>query len=359
MFTLSRRRLLKTAASAIAIGSYSSLRGISPSLAAETISGIGWGGVVIKGLKAVTSGAPVEVEWQTYSGAAATFLTKLKASWPDTGLDLMQGWDPTFQIIAREGWAEPVAVERVPHLADVSPKLLVKDPAGNVINVPTNLGAFSWACRDDITPFTITKLDDLLDTRLKGKVLVSPPTSGSNLSMLSMALYNGGDERNMEPGWDFMKKLASSGNIGRVAVTDIDITNSISSGETSVCFTPYANINKLPSSMKVRFLTKLDRQSGFLTFFYSEGWCILKSGKTEPAFEFANFMLSPEQNTKYCEIISAIPANIKATAPEAAKPFTFNLDEMDRYGYVPDWAYITDNVNAWAKRWETEIQPLL
>ncbi|UVK49013.1 extracellular solute-binding protein (plasmid) [Mesorhizobium sp. AR07] len=359
MFKLSRRQILKSAASAAAIGGYMSLRGISRALAKETISAIGWGGVIIKGLNAITPDAPVDVEWQTYSGATATFLTKLKASWPDTGLDLIQQWDPTFQTVAKEGWAEPVTVERVPNLANVSPKLFIKDPAGNVVNVPTNLSAFSWASRDDIAPFEITKLDDLLDKRLKGKVLVMPPTSGSNLGMLSMALYKGGDERNMEPGWDFMKRLASSGNIGRVALTDIDVTNSISSGETCVCFTPYANVNKLPSSMKIRFLVRSDRQSGFLTFFYSEGWSILKNGKTGPAFEFANYMLSPEQNTKYCEIISGIPANSKATPPEAVKLFTYSPDEMDKYGYVPDWAYLTDHTDAWAKRWETEIQPLL
>ena len=44
----------------------------------------------------------------------------------------------------------------------------------------------------------------------------------------------GGSEKNMEPGWKLMKDLAKSGNIGRVAVTDVDFTNSFTSGETSV-----------------------------------------------------------------------------------------------------------------------------
>lgn len=359
MFTLSRRELLKTAAMAAAAGAYPGLTGNSPAYAKETIDGIGWGGDAVKGLRAITERAPVDVSWQTFPGSTATFLTKIKATWPDTGLDIMQGWDPTFLTIAKEGWAEPVTVERVPHLADVSPKLLIKDAAGNVVNVPTNLAGYVWAYREDITPFKITRLDDLLDPRLKGKVLVMPPSSGSNLFMLTLALHRGGNERNMEPGWGFMKELAKSGNVGRVAYTDIDVTNSISSGETSICFAVFNTINKLPSSMGIRYLTKLDKSTGFVTFFWSEGFCILKSGKTDAAFKFADFALSPEQNSKYCDVLTGIPANTKATAPESVKPFAFSNEEMDKYAYIPDFGYLNEKTDEWTKRWETEVQPLL
>ena len=40
----------------------------------------------------------------------------------------------------------------------------------------------------------------------------------------------------MDPGWALMKKLAQSGNIGRVAVTDTDFSTSLTSGETAVGF---------------------------------------------------------------------------------------------------------------------------
>ena len=40
----------------------------------------------------------------------------------------------------------------------------------------------------------------------------------------------------MEPGWELLKKLAKSGNIGRVAATETDFLNSMTTGETTVAF---------------------------------------------------------------------------------------------------------------------------
>ena len=79
-------------------------------------------------------------------------------------------------------------------------------------------------------------LDDLFDTRLKGKICWPGPTQAMMLPLVALALHAGGNEREMDPGWALMKKLAQSGNIGRVGVTDTDFSTSLTSGETSVGF---------------------------------------------------------------------------------------------------------------------------
>ena len=60
----------------------------------------------------------------------------------------------------------------------------------------------------------------------------------------------------MEPGWKLMKDLAKSGNIGRVAVTDIDFTNSLTSGETSVGFFAEPGWAAVAKTFPVTRLTK-------------------------------------------------------------------------------------------------------
>ncbi|MER9573717.1 extracellular solute-binding protein [Mesorhizobium opportunistum] len=356
---VSRRKFLKDAATATAIGTLGSFA-VNKAYAADTITAVEWGGSYVDGIKKIAAKqSDVQVNWQLHSGGAAAILPKIKATWPNPGIDLLTGWDLSLQAIAREGWAEPVTVEKVPNLADIPKKLLIKDNAGNIINIPRSISSIFWFYREDNAPFEITKIDDLLDPRLAGKVCFPAPQCNSNLQMVALALHKGGDERNMEPAWDFVKKLARSGNIGRVATADTDITNSISSGETFVSFQAGSFVINLARDFKIKYLTKMDQDSGFRTFLYQEAWCVLKGGNTDAAFTFANFAINAENNDEFNRSIAGIPVNIKATTSDEVKPMVFNEEEMDRYIHIPDWAYVSEQADAWLKRWEQEIVPLL
>lgn len=359
MFTVSRREFIKSAASAAAISTGTSF-GIGGACAAESIVATEWGGATIEAMQKIAAKqSSIQVNWQVYSPSVTIVLAKMKATWPHPGIDLLAGWDGTFHQVADEGWAEPVTVEKVPNLADVSEKFLIKDSAGNITNIPYDVSAMNWSYREDITPFRIVSIDDLLDPRLKGKICFPSTTANFGAQLVSIALYKGGNEKNMDPAWDFMKKLAKSGNIGRVASGDVEVTNSVSSGETSVTFTSFANLVNLQSKLPLRLLTKMDLKTGFLTFFYCSGWNVVKGGNTAAAFQFANFTISPENNSLYSSVTGNIPANMKATVSDKAKPFAFNKEEMDQCTYVPDWSYLQKQSDGWRKRWEQEIAPLL
>src|SRR5262249_49452418 len=139
-------------------------------------------------------------------------------------------------------------------------------------------------------------LDDLLDPRLKGQICWPGPVLNTNLQVILAALHRGGNDRNLETGWEFVKQLAKSGNIGRVANADIDVTNSISSGETSVSFQGATGPLGLAKNFPIRHLTKVGRASGLLTSLYQEGWTILKGGNTKAALDFANFTIGADNN---------------------------------------------------------------
>ncbi|MER9191434.1 ABC transporter substrate-binding protein [Mesorhizobium australicum] len=359
MFEVSRRNLLMSAASVAAVGTGLGLAGPIRARAAETITALEWGGSYMEGMKKIAAKqTEVSVDWQAYTGGAMTIMPKIKATWPHTGIDLLAGWDPSWQTIALEGWAEPVTLEKVPNLADIPQKLIVKDVAGNVVNIPRTITSAFWYYREDTTPFQIAKIDDLLDPRLKGKICFPVPTLNSNVQMISMALARGGDERNMEPAWDFMKELGRSGNVGRVANSDVDISNSITSGETSITLGSIATLARA-RDFKFRLLNKMEPEAGFRTFVFQEGWCVLKGGNTDAAFKFANFAINPENSAEFNRDIGAVPANVKAKVSDEIKPLTFSAEEMDRFVYIPDWAYLSTQTDAWMKRWEQEIAPLL
>ncbi|MCK1428762.1 extracellular solute-binding protein [Bradyrhizobium sp. 87] len=356
----SRREFLKGAASTAALAAGISLAGVTGARAEETITAVEWGGNYGNEMKKLAAKqSDVKINWQLHAGGATAILPKIKAKWPNPGIDLLTGWDPSWQIIAREGWAEPVTPEKVPNLADIPQKLLVKDSAGNIVNIPRTITAMIWFYREDKAPFQIAKIGDLLDPRLKGKICFPVPSLGSNLQMLTLALHNGGDERNMEPAWEFMKKLAQSGNIGRVANADSDITNSITSGETCITMQGGAGPIERGRDFRIRYLSKMDKGSGFRTFVYHEGWCVLRGGHTDAAFKFANFAIGPETNTEFNQAVRAVPVNVKSKVVDEIKPISFNNEEMEKYVYIPDWAYLSTQTDAWMKRWEQEIAPLL
>jgi len=238
-------------------------------------------------------------------------------------------------------------------------RLSVRDSSGNIINIPRTMSAIYWFYQDGTVPFKISALDDLLDPRLAGKVLFPAPSLSSNLQMVSLALYKGGDEKNMEPAWDFMEKLARSGNIGRVANAETDVTNSISSGETCISFAAGTFVADLGRSIALTPLSKLDLRSGFRSFVYHEGWCVLKGGNADAAFGFANFAIDARNNAEFNSGISGVPVNNRALVSNAIKPMIFSAEEMDRYAYIPDWEYLSTQNNIWMKRWEQQILPLL
>ncbi|QRM32836.1 PotD/PotF family extracellular solute-binding protein [Microvirga sp. VF16] len=360
MFTISRRNLLKSAASVAALGAGVSLMRSAGAYAAEAVTVVEWGGSYIKAMQEMVAKQPdIRVNWILHTSGSAAILPKIKAMWPRPGIDVLTGWDVSWQVVAREGWAEPVTLEKVPNLVDVPPQLLVKDDSGNIVNIPRTVTALSWFYRADKTPFEVSTLDDLLDPRLKGKICFPIPTLNQNVQIVALALHKGGDEKNMEPGWDFMKKLAQSGNIGRVANSDTDTVNSISSGETAITFQSNSSYSELSKNFKMKLLNKMDPKSGFRTFYLQEGWSVLKGGNTQAAFKLVNFLLSPRINGEYNEIVGAIPANIKAPVPDRAKIFVLNNEEMSKHAYVPDWSYMSQQADTWMKRWEQEIQPLL
>ncbi|RWQ78666.1 MAG: hypothetical protein EOS85_18045 [Mesorhizobium sp.] len=64
-----------------------------------------------------------------------------------SGIDLLTEWNPSRQVVGRESWAEPVTLEKVPNLADIPQKLLVKDSSGNIVNIPRKVSGLFWFYR--------------------------------------------------------------------------------------------------------------------------------------------------------------------------------------------------------------------
>lgn len=107
-------------------------------------------------------------------------------------------------------------------------------------------------------------------------------------------------------------------------------------------------------------VVRLTKQEGMPTFLYQSGFAILKNRASGDATRaFINHCISPEMSTLYGEIAGEAPLNVKAKTPENLKHLTFTEAEMDKYVYIPDFGEVLAQQDAWTKRWEEEIAPLL
>lgn len=355
---LSRRDFLKlSAASGVSITSFGLLS--KRAFAKESIVSVDWGPPYIDFTKkAGAKWNKANIIWELHSGGAASILPKIKSSWPNTPYDIITAWDPVFKQMGKEGWAEKITVSDVPNLADVPEGLITKDEQGNWISVPRSAAGSFFAYRPDICPIEITKVEDLLNPRLRGQICWPSPVMTSSMQVVGLALARDGDEYNIDPGWKFLKEIAKTGNIGRVFLTTSDAINSLTSGETSVTFADQGSLGSVANKVPLKYLTKTHET--LKTFLYTEGYAILAcSKKKKLAFDFANFIISPKINEELNKFVVEAPVNLKSSAHPSVNHLQFNNEELKKYAYLPDYDYVSKQMDKWVKRFEVEVTPLL
>jgi putative spermidine/putrescine transport system substrate-binding protein len=329
--------------------------------AAIPLTGIDWGGPLIEATKKITAGdKDVDLTWDLHAGGAGTVLAKIKSAWPNPKYDLVAAWNPVFVTMINEGWLEPLSFDDLPNLRDVPSEYVFKDKSGAMVTVPRSLAGMFWGYRTDTAPVKVERIEQLFDPKLKGQICWPGPNINSNLQVLSLALSAGGDEKNMEPGWELLKKLAKSGNIGRVAQTETDFINSISTGETTVAFWNMAPWKKVSGDFPIKALTRVPGEKGMKAFLYQDGWVVLASSKNKKAAkDYLNFFISPENNETFNQTLGQAPTNRKSKTSGFAENIMFNADEIKQHAYFPDFVTLSSQLDASVKRFETEIIPLL
>jgi len=345
-----------TAGAAALLGSSKLPRNLAH--AAQSLTGVEWGGPYIEWLQQVADNQDeFELQTELHASGAAAILAKVKATWPDVPYDFIAAYDPVFTSMIKEDWVATVTPDLVPEMASIPEKYIFKDAAGNWKNIPRSLSGHYFGYRSDTSPIAIESIDDLFSPELEGQICWPHPVQMSCLHIVALARHAGGDEFDMEPGWELMKELAMTGNIGRVAQTEVDFINSVTSGETSVAFWHLAAWTSIGKNAPVVQITK---KEGFTTYLVTTGWVVLSSSENvEGAMDFLNYCSSPDNIASYAAIVGEAPASTAVPVDESMSHMVFSSEEADQFTYLPDWDYLGTQLDGWTKRWEQEITPLL
>jgi ABC-type Fe3+ transport system substrate-binding protein len=359
---MTRREFLAGAAmgGATAATLASGMLGRSRAEAAEDIVAVMWGGPFIEASKpiseAYTKQGKGNVNWELHAGGSFLIAAKIRATWPVVKYDVTSGGSLLFSAMDKEGWLDTVTMDECPNLRDVQAETIMKDAKGNLKTLPLSVTGAFWGYRTDLVKKPITTLEELLEPRFKGQLCMTDTTNHPGMGLTTFALQRGGNERKIEPGFEFAKELARKGTFGRVATTETDFINSLTTGETSVGFWNMGGWSAVAKNFPVTILNRLKDNKGLLDV---EALGVLKGPRSKAAKEFANFFISAENNESYNRGITEGPVNKKSKAsPDLAK-FLYKPEEVATYGYYPDFAYISTQLDGWTKRWEAEIVPLI
>ena len=352
---ITRRDFLKVTGGGLAMASVG-LGGpfINSAHAAKKLSVVEWGPPFIDCSKKVGKRwGKASITWTLHSGGAASVLPKIKAAWPNPPYDVLDIWSPVFISMVNEGWAETVTLDDCPNLKDIPKTLITKDKKGNLKSIPRGISGAFWVATENC-PIEITNIEDLLDPKMKGQILWPNPTLNTNTQVIFLALARGGDQYNIEPGWQFLKELVKSGNIGRISGNTSDVITSFETGETSVTFVDQGTTGGIKGT-KIHYLTKTHKS--LKTFMFTSGWMVLSSSKNKKlAFDFANSTINKENSELFYKLVGEVPANSKAE--HGVKHLRFSDEELRKYTVEIDWDHISAQLDGWNKYYEKEIVPL-
>jgi putative spermidine/putrescine transport system substrate-binding protein len=318
--------------------------------------GAGWIEVSKKLIEPYIKQTGDQIAWELHAGGAMAIVAKIKPQWPNVPYNVVSAWNPVFAAMESEGWLDTINPDDVPNLKDIPESFIYKNAKGEFLSVPLSTAGAFWGFRTDLIDKPIENIEQLLEPRFKGKICVPFPVNLTGLLLVTLAMQRGGDEKNIEPGWEFLKELAKRGNIGRVINNNSEFINAMSSGELSVAFFNNGGWSGVKKDFPVTILKKPQGNKGFL---YNEGFAVLKGEKTKAGKRLANYFAGAAECQEYNWNLGSGPTNSKSKVNPNVTDFYYTPDELPQHAYFADFGYLSKQVDGWAKRWETEIVPLL
>lgn len=240
---------------------------------------------------------------------------------------------------------EKLDTSKVPNLNDLHKVARLSD-----YSVVHDFGAYGLAYNPDQVQPAPTSWTDMWNPAYKGHVTMRGFTPDSIQLLVQMAKLNGGDERNIDPGFAKMAELSQ--NVGAYYGTHPAALESFRSGQATLGVWSDARTSwAKEQGANVAFATPKEG-----AFPLSSVMTVVKGRpNTEAALKYLNFELGAQQQVRMAEQVGYFPANSKATlTPEVQKKMSLTAENIDSVQTV-DWKYIVTVLDQWQARWEKEV----
>lgn len=217
-----------------------------------------------------------------------------------------------------------------------------------------NWGRYGICYRTDLCDTAPTSWKDLWDDTYAGSVAINRMSSTAGKQLLTMAAdLNGGDQYNIDPGFEALGRLAET-NLFAIAESTAMMGQMITSGDVKIAAWWDGRTYQLKDSgVSVDFVTP---EEG--AFACINEWVISKDCECPNlAYAFINLCLKPENQmeevvaTGYgpCDTVSAemLPDELRESVIDTP-------EEVDTL-IILDWSYISTQAAEWLERADKEI----
>jgi putative spermidine/putrescine transport system substrate-binding protein len=278
-------------------------------------------------------------------GSSTEMLAKLRAEKASPSVDLVVIAETVAVTGRQEGIFEKMERTKIANLADVDPKALNADGFGFASLYATAGIGYN---AEKVKPAP-QAWKDLWNPAYRGMIGLQDISGTTGVQFLiTAARLHGGDERNIEPGFQAIAELMKAGssiNSGKPSeITNLFLTDTIllSPGVENSFYRVYSPKDK-------RFAFVLPKE-GFFAIPYTVE--IVKGRKGgDLVYDFMNMQLDPEAQRGFMESILMTPVNAKVRIP----PSLATLVPEAKAALQFDWAVIARNRGAWQERWNKEI----
>jgi putative spermidine/putrescine transport system substrate-binding protein len=329
----------------------------SPALAQDVVNVQTWGGTLAASFQKNIA-EPFEKETGikvvlSY-GMSVDAVAKVRAQAANPQIDVAMMGQTEGIALWREGLTAPLDPAEIPNLANLMDAAVYKDEDGTIFYVGMYGYVFDIVYRSDKISNPPTSWKDLWKDEYKGEIMYPPPGIYSAYMQVMAARINGGDESNMEPGWEALKKLAP--NIGAVFNSDSEAYNMIASGEALIGpVLMFTTIDLMKNNVPVGRVTPAEGSPVSW-----DGITLVKnSPNQEGAKKLIDFMLRKPVVEAHVNAAATIPAMEGITlAPDLAKALPSTPEDRARLTGLDDET-IAKHKAEWIERWDREIVPLI
>lgn len=281
------------------------------------------------------------------TGRSVERMAKIEANASNPIIDVAVMSSHDALALARKGLLQPLDISKIPSHADLYES--AKDPIGDNYAIGYGFYATSIVYRSDLVE--IDSWADLLSDKLKGRVAL-PNITGTQgpltLHMLGEAM--GGDDIK------FTKTIDAVGEHAKDIVTFYGRSSALVQLmlQEEVIAAPIGRFAwSRFSGAKLPFKwaePKEGQTGGMNVMLMTKG-----NGNEELAYQFMNYWLSTEVQTRVAEMKLDSPANAKVVvSDEIAESLTYGADLINSLKML-DPAAIIDNRDAWLKRWNEKV----
>lgn len=256
--------------------------------------------------------------------------------------------DGPFLLAVKEGVFQHLQIDKIPNARRVFAKYRPKEPFG----VPIGASQIGIAYNAKKLKRRPTSWADLWNPEYKGLIGLSTPASTlGTVTLLSFARLRGGDEGNIEPGFEAVKSLLPS--VASIQAVPANLRTLLERGEVDIA--PLWHHDSAITKAKgtgVDFV--LPKEGGIAGL----AWLAITNGaNTELALEYLNQGLAPESQQTMAGPPSYIGPVIEGVAVATEWRGIVPATPADHEKLVrPDWLKINLQRAEWIARWNREIK---